>query len=56
MTDEVTQYGRRFAETDAGDLANRPDSDSTVMQVALLGLLTILLLTFSAWITYANNG
>lgn len=56
MTQDELKPSRRFWETDAGDLSSRPESDTTVLQVALLGLLTILLLTFTAWLTYANGG
>lgn len=56
MTQDESKPGRRIWETDAGDLASSPESDTTVLQVALLGLLTILLLTFTAWLSYANGG
>lgn len=56
MTQDELKPSRRFWETDAGDLSSQPESDTTILQVALLGLLTVLLLTFTAWLTYANGG
>ena len=46
---EAQETTRPVPEMDAGDTARR-HSDSTVLQVALLGLLTMLLLTCSAWL------
>ena len=45
----VHETQRPVPEMDAGDTAHR-DADTTALQVALLGLLTMLLLTCSAWL------
>ncbi len=56
MTQDESKPNRRFWETDAGDLSSRAESDTTLLQVALLGLLTLLLITFTAWLSYTSSG